>query len=368
MKYSRPAYLDKGVKITKSDNWYGGDAIDVPFFEGPISSTENFRRMALRENPLWVPASVSEFQTVMAQDVVTNDVRGRQVHTDFRRKATVDYDFTDWFNTEWTWVCSAGGAMLKPGTMLLDDITKWEKEIKWPELSEWDFKETAAKYMKEQYDPAKIMHYDIGRGCTERLVSILGGYSEAMLSLAVEPEAVLDFLNRFAEFEIELFDTINSLYPLNAVTYHDDWGTERDTFFSEKMFEEIVFAPSKRIIDHIRSKGVAFILHSCGNITRFLPYAVELHADFLQIQRRAVDIPLMKQKYGDKIGFNTGIEGVPFGEPTETELLSSLVRDTVDMYAKGGGFFTSVMGQNPRQTWDLLAELNAYSREYYEAQ
>jgi uroporphyrinogen-III decarboxylase len=135
-----------------------------------------------------------------------------------------------------------------------------------------------------------------------------------MLALAVEPDAVRALLDRFADFEIELFDLLYALYPFNMVTYHDDWGTERDTFFSEKMMEEIVFAPTKRIIDNIRSKGVFFELHSCGNIKSVLPYMVELKADFLQIQRRAVNIPELKQMYGDKIGFNSGIEGLVPGK------------------------------------------------------
>jgi hypothetical protein len=365
MKYSRPAYMQEDVKLQYGDNWYGGDPFQVPLFDTPITPLENFKRVALRDHPLWVPASVTDFQTIMAQDVVTKDVRGTQVHTDFRRKASVDYDFTDWFNTEWTWVCSASGAMLKPGTMLLDDITNWEKGIKWPDLSEWDFKETAERFMKEQYDPAKVLHYDIGRGCTERLVSILGGYSEAMLALAIEPEAVTDFLDRFADFEIALFDTINALYPLSMVTYHDDWGTERDTFFSEKMMEELVFAPTKKIIDHIKSKGVFIELHSCGNITRFLPYMIDLKADFLQIQRRAVDIPELKKKYGGKIGFNSGIEGLLPGETDSPEKIAKLVRNTIELYGEGGGFYASVFAGDPQLLWAALAELYYYSREFY---
>jgi hypothetical protein len=46
-----------------------------------------------------------------------------------------------------------------------------------------------------------------------------------------------------------------------------------------------------------------------------------MDVDFLQIQRRAVDIPAMKEKYGDKIGFDTGIEGTEMGEhPRRTSI------------------------------------------------
>lgn len=368
MKYPRPAYRDSLIRTEHRSAAFGAATIEVPVFDTPITPVENFMRAAARDNPLWAPNSTSDFQTLMAQDIVYKDDRGVQIHTDFRdkRNSVEDYIFIDWFGASWTWVKSANGAMLTPGTKLVEDITKWENVIKWPVLSEWDFQARAADFMKDEYDPSKVMHYNIGRGCTERFISLVGGYTEGMLALAEEPEAVISWMDRYVDFEIELFNTINSLYPINMLTYHDDWGTERDTFFSERMMENIVFAPTKRFIDHVRSKGIVFELHSCGNITRFLPYMVDLQADFIQVQRRAVDIPAMKAKYGGKIGFCAGIEGLQMGEAPGNDELIRLIRNTVDIYGKGGGFYTSLFAREPEQLWIMLAELYTYSREFYD--
>ena len=370
MKYPRPAYKDQSVKYTHVISPFTSAEFDVPRFDYPISAIENFRRNLARNNPLWCTNSASDVQSMGAQDVVTKEVRGTIIHTDFRKKATEDYTFVDWFNTQWTWVCSAHGAMLTPGTQLLADITDWETDLVWPNLEEWDFEETAERYMKTEYDPEKALLYDIGRGCTERLITLVGGYTEGMLAMATEPEAIKAFLDRYADFEIQLFDKINSLYPLDLVNYHDDWGTELDTFFSEKMLLDIVFEPTKKIIDHIHSKDVYFMLHSCGNITRFVPYMIDMEVDMLQIQRRAVDIPALKRKYGDKIGFNAGIEGMSFGVDNDLskEELIKLIRESVDLYGPNGGYLTSVSVGDPEKLWDSHAELYAYSREFYDAE
>ncbi len=58
---------------------------------------------------------------------------------DLSRDTSVSCTYDDWFGCNWTWVPSAGGPMLTPGTQRLDDITKWEKEIKFPELSDFDW-------------------------------------------------------------------------------------------------------------------------------------------------------------------------------------------------------------------------------------
>ena len=367
MGYPRPRYLDPAFPTERTKLPFVNEQISIPMFSTPISPIDNFRRMARRDGPLWVPNTMSDIQTIMSSALNTEKVRGMQIGPYFKRAATEDYVFHDWFNCSWTWVCSAGGAMLTPGTHLIDDITDWESGVEFPTLSEWDIKETAQEYLNKEHDPRKALSIVLGQGCTERLISVLGGYTEGMLALAVEPEAVKAFLGRFSEHIIELFDLINSLYPIDMISYHDDWGTERDTFFSERMMEDIVFAPTKRIVDHIKSKGVVFELHSCGNIERFLPYMVDLGIDFLQIQRRAVDIPKMKRMYGDKIGFNTGIEGLPFGESVPLDELIALIRESVALYGKGGGFYTFLFERDPEHIWAGLSELYAFSREFYEA-
>lgn len=362
MKYRRPSYLEAGIPTEKAKVLFSGIEAPIPKLETPITPKENFKRVVSRKNPLWVPNSMTDFHNLMLQEIAT----GRQIMADFNRKATEDYIFEDWFGVSMTWVCSAGGATNTPGTKLLEDICDWESAVKFPVLSDWDWKTKAEDFLKNTYNPDKVLQIDLGWGCIQRLIGVLGGYTEGMFALALEPEAVRAFFDRFADHMIELTDLLFSLYPVDLMTLHDDWGTEKDAFFSPKMMEELVYEPTKRIINHVKSKGCAFMMHSCGNVTRFIPYLIDMGADLLQIQRRAVDIPAMKQKYGGKIGFNTMLEGVVPGVPLPRETLLQKVRETVDIYAKGGGFYLNIFDPNPEVLWDTITELYAYSREYYD--
>ncbi len=362
MKYARPPYLDAGTKTEKTTLPFTDLTVDIPEFDTPITPLENFHRVVARDNPVWAPSSLTDFHNLMYQDLGI----GRQISADFHHRATEDYDFTDWFNVPLRWCVSAGGATNAPDTHLLKDITEWEKVIQFPVLSEWDWQTPADHFMKNVYVPGKIVQVDLHNGLIQRLIAVLGGYTEGMFALSLEPEAVRGFFERLADHMIEMVDLFCSLYPVNLMTIHDDWGTEKDTFFSPKMMEELVFAPTKRIIDHIKSKGVHFMLHSCGNITRFIPYMIDMGVDLLQIQRRAVDIPAMKEKYGDKIGFNTGIEGLAPDMTLPKDELIKMVRHTVDIYGSGGGFYANVFGRDPETIWDILNELHAYSREFYD--
>ncbi len=44
----------------------------------------------------------------------------------------------------------------------------------------------------------------------------------------------------------------------------------------------------------------------------------------------------------------------------------SKIRETVDIYGKGGGVYVNLFDLDPRNLWDDLYELFCYSREYYD--
>ena len=362
-RYVRPRYGDPNAVKKTCVLPYSTIRVDVPTFETPVTPVENFRLAAARKTPYWIPNHLTDYQQTMVQNIVIGDVGFAPdlyaAHEDGER-------MVDCFGCDWIWVASAGGPMLTPGTHVVEDITEWEKDVKWPNLSDWDWQTKADQFMKNEYDPNKVLHINLFQGATERLIALLGGYTEGMLALAMEPEAVLDYMNAFAEYFIGLFDHVRSLYPVDMITYHDDWGTEKDTFFGNGMMEELIFEPTKRIVDHVKEAGCVFELHSCGNVTRFIPYMIDMGVDFLQLQRRAVDLPAMKKKYGDKIGFNTGLEGLAPGTPLSGEELLQHVRDSVDLYGAHGGFYPMLFESDPKKAWEISGELYTYSRAYYD--
>lgn len=293
MKYPRVPYKAEGAAFTLKQPPFGLGERVVPIVDYPISPVENFKLSWKHRTAVWAPITELDFDTITL---------GKTSRFDHLRQKNERFEFTDEWGCEWVYVPEAGGSMLKPGTQLLDDITKWESVVKFPDWKTQDFKTIADKYYSNRKDSNRVLSVDIGSGGTERLVAILGGYEEAMLAMAMEPEAVLDFMNAAADNMNERYDMIKKHYPsVNMITFHDDWGTERDTFFSAKYLEAMVLEPTKKVIDHIKASGdICFQLHCCGKIERFIPYMIDLGVDMLQIQRRNNDFPMLKQKYGNK--------------------------------------------------------------------
>ncbi|MBQ6602894.1 MAG: hypothetical protein IJH99_05800 [Eubacterium sp.] len=353
-KYERVPYGTPGAKSYAVKSFFSQQTNYVPKIDYPISIRENFMRAAKRQNPYWVPNDGVDMDMYMLSQVTGCG------EADFG--APNDHNFTDWFGCEWRFVRSAGGPMLDPNTPpVVDDITEWEKQVTFPNLGDYDIAGLCGEIMKV-HDPEKLIHVDILAGCTERLVALLGGYTESMLAMAVEPEAVKDFLEAFVDFEIHFHDTLLKYLPVDMITYHDDWGTERDTFFSPQMMEDIVLEPTKRLFDYYHSRNTVVQLHSCGKIERFLPYMVEMGADFGQFQARANDLPRYKREWGDKIGFNMSAMS-PSDKPED---IKAAVHEIIDTYGKGGGLHGGAYGPGPAATWDAAYEWYCYSSEKYD--
>ena len=358
--------MEPGFPTFSTNSSFGNIPVTLPAFDTPITPKENFLRAARRDKPLWMPNHYTDLQEFEHNELGVHKPGRFQGGPDFLASWKEDKAFLDPYGNSWSWVTSAQGAMLTPGTKVLDDITEWEKVIKWPVLDEWTYKEVAEKFMAEQYDPAKALRINIFQGCTEMLVAFLGGYGEGMLAMAEEPEAVSDFFAFFSDRMISFYDYMKKLYPIDIATYHDDWGTQRETFFSPKMMEELVYEPTKKIVDHIKADGVIFHFHTCGNVTRFMPYICDLGFDLLQIQRNALDLPKLKELYGDRVGFNTTLEDYIPGVAYTDEQIVGIVRKTVDLYGKGGGFYPWIFETQARPLWTISSEMYCYSREFYD--
>ena len=364
MKYERPKYGDPSVKTAPAQAAYARVNPLLPVFEHPISVKENYYRAARHENPMWVPMNCLELQELHMAMVYDKGPEGLQLGP--RPDPRDRYTYMDAWGNHWTYDKNAGGSCMTPGTRICDDILKWEEQIKFPDFHEWNLAEFAERYMKEKYDPEKIMGIDLYHGPFQALSDFMGGFAEALEAMFVEPEACRAFFDRFADWEIWQIDMFSSLYPVDLFTLHDDWGTEKDAFFSPAMMEELLFEPTKRIIDHVHGLGKLYQFHCCGKINKFMPYFAQLRPDSTQIQRRVNDVVEYKRLYGKDVGFSAAIEGFVPGEKYSDEELAQMVRDSVDIFAVDGGWFPSLFGMDPESMWKIVSELYCYSREFYE--
>lgn len=200
----------------------------------------------------------------------------------FEERPPYDKGGTDWFGCAWEYMEAAGAPAPDCSQHVLDDICDWREVVEFPDLDAWDWERAAKLDGVDGVDrDESLVDVVVLIGLWERL-HVLMGFEEALCALLEEPEEVGAFFDAMVEHKIKLIEKLAEHYQPDAITFHDDWGTQTGPFFSPETWRELIKPRQKRIIDAAHEHGIAFIQHSCGKYDDIIPDLPEIGVDVLQ--------------------------------------------------------------------------------------
>ena len=218
----------------------------------------------------------------------------------------------DMFGVEWEYIKSVGGSMVRPGNPFMEDISEWREKIVWPDLDSWDWEGSAAinngKFLKKE----NFNQMWFQTGFYERLIAFMEfeGAIMALFDEESQPE-VHAFFDKLTDFYIELFKHVLKYFPdVNAVFFHDDWGSQKETFFSPSIAEEMIVPYMRRLTDFLHANGIFCELHSCGNNYKQVPNYIKAGWDAWAPQLMN-DSYKIYDDFGDKILIATFPQNIP---------------------------------------------------------
>lgn len=317
----------------------------------PVTPRENSMMFYRHQKPRWLPVS-GECNMIIPEVVCERPALNR--------------GGKDWFGVDWTYVDLVHAPSVTPGFQLFDDIEDWREAVKFPDLEAIDW-ETSAKQTREYIDPDRMTACVLFNGCFERLQSLMG-FEDAVCAMVSEPEETLELINAIADFKIRLIDKLLTYYPIDRIVYHDDWGMQTSTFFSEEMFMELFYEPTKRIVDYTHSRGALFTMHSCGRVETLVPHMVEMGVDSWESAQMAInDLPALKERFQGKLNIETILINPILNDPDASEAqVRHFVRSTIQALGEGGGLaFMYLGGCHPKHLWALYDEYYKTSAELY---
>lgn len=313
----------------------------------PISPKENMRRIFTGEKPMWMPLWLYETDYCWP-DVVLE-------HPPYEQ------DGLDWFGTEWVWVEIAGGMMVKPGTRVLEDITRWKERLVFPDLDSIDW-EADAQIQTSRYDEDRMHMFHLTEGLFERLHALIP-VDEAIIAMVEEEECILELFDAIADYKIKLLSKVFEHYaPIDYIIYGDDWGTQRSGFFSNEMFKRMIYPSTKKIMQYVKSQGKFIELHSCGLNEQYVPFFKDMGID-LWTPQPINNFEYLKNNFGAELSFCFNIAGLDKPGLTEQEA-RKIIRDFVDKYAEGGRTMARITCP-PELKPACIDELYNYSLEFY---
>jgi len=199
----------------------------------------------------------------------------------------------------------------------------------------------------------------------ERL-HMLHGFPQTLADFYLEPARIERLLDMILEFKLGLFDELARRYGdrVHGLFLTDDWGTQQGTFVSGRMFEDFFLKRYRTMVDAVHAHGWHFILHSCGKVSAFVPYFVELGIDVLNLQQpRLYGIEELGRQFAGKVCFLTTADIQATMPSGDLDRIRAEVRELVEHWATPrGGFivfnygFDEAIGTTPEATAAMFRE------------
>jgi len=285
----------KGITYKKST--FCG--IDVPRFEGAMTMRDAIKATFRREPFCQVIGS--EQYNVFNPRIYADNVARAFVLENRPFDPLTEGGGKDIFGIEWVYVPQAEGSMEKHGNPQMEDAEEWHDFVQFPDVDSWDWEGCArenADYLKDdQFNVTWLQN-----GFFERLISFMG-FEGAIMAMADEDQQdeVKALLMAIADTYIDVIDHYVKYFPkLDCFFIHDDWGSQKDTFFAPDLVEEIIVPAMRKVTDHIHSIGKFAELHSCGNNGKQVPNMIKAGWD-MWCGQPMNDTHDLYEKYGDKI-------------------------------------------------------------------
>ena len=295
--------------------WIPGRAGEVPVYNTPVTMKEGYKAL-LNKKPIWQITGVED--TLFCPKVIPDNVARGQV---FEAEAMPASEFggKDMFGIEWEYVEQVGGSMVRPGKPFLEDANEWYDKLVWTDIDKWDWS-GAAKANKDHLDPEYFNVMWILNGWYERLISFMD-FEGAIMAMVDEDQtdAVKELFMKLSELYIRIIDRSLEAFPnIDCICIHDDWGSQKDTFFSPTVVAEMIVPAMRAVTDHIHSKGRYTKLHSCGQLYKQIPNMIAAGWDMWSGQD-INDTHRIYEEYGDRIIIGVMPDEYNISDSTEEE-------------------------------------------------
>ncbi len=278
---------------------FGGP--NIPVYSYPVTPKEACRG-AYTKKAVWQIGGAGS-ETVMFTPKINPDNIARAFAFDatFVPGVSNQSGGKDMFGIDWEYVPQVGGSMVRPGKPFIEDANELKDKVVWPDIDSWDWEDSGkvnASYLKpELFNSSMFLN-----GWYERLISFMD-FEGAIVALIDEDQkdAVKDFFDKLSDLYIRILDKYITYFPqLDVINMHDDWGSQKETFFSPATAEEMIVPYMKRVTDFIHAKGKFTELHSCGQLLKQVPNMIAAGWDAWTPQLMN-DTQKIYELYGDKI-------------------------------------------------------------------
>ena len=277
-------------------------------------------------------------------------------------------EYTDRWGTKWLWKPGAPGPHphVNDENAVIKDISEWDKYLQVPSVEGLDW--SLAKAEAEKVDRKdQFLGIMMPGGLFERSHHLMG-MQNALISYLEEPEAMKDMLTAVKDWKVAYIKEAHRQLDLDAIFYHDDWGSKQNLFLPPDVWREIIKPLQMEIAETMHDLGIFYIHHADCICQPIVKDMVDLGVQLWQGTIAQNDIVAIQRITEGKLPMCGGIDGPKLDVSyTTEEAARAEVRRAIDTYCAAGRFFPSIPNGvcfiEEINGW-VMDELDRYGHEY----
>jgi len=206
----------------------------------------------------------------------------------------------------------------------------------------------------------------IGFDWLQRIV----GAETLLVAMLQEPDWVEDMMRTLMDLVIRGCEEMLARgFEFDGVYVANDMGYRNGALFSPALYRQFELPQQSRMCDYFTEKGLPVILHSCGNVTEFVPMLIQ--AGFTCLQplevKSGMDLVGLKRKFGDRLCFMGGIDARAMADP-DPAVIEAEIANKIPIAKEGGGYIyhsdhsvpSDVSFQQYQRVMELVGQYGAY--------
>ena len=183
----------------------------------------------------------------------------------------------------------------------------------------------------------KFVQFGIGFSLFERAWT-LRGMENLFMDMIEAPAFVDELLDAICDYNVALAQQAVA-FDIDAIHFGDDWGSQRGTLMSRRMWERFIMPRIARMYAVGKNARKFVTIHSCGKVQELFPDLINIGLDcFNPFQPEVMNPYRMKRQFGDRLSFWGGISTqklLPYGTPSQVRKEVKRLNATV---GKDGGY------------------------------
>jgi len=220
----------------------------------------------------------------------------------------------------------------------------------------WDYSYTYDEPLEALAERAKKLYQSTDRAVVTlwrmhyvQAGMLMRGYEQFLVDLVADKDLTHALFAKLHQVYLDragaLLDAFGQWVDIVFLT--DDLGTQKSGMISTAVYREMVFPYVSELVGRIKAAGKKVVMHSCGAVSSFVPFFIEMGVDALnpvQVSAAGMNPAELVRRYGRDIAFwGGGCDTQHALNASDPEVVRADVRRRLREYGPGASLvFTQV--------------------------